>query len=146
MLKREKYSENWSCVLFVFHQSSYLIYISVQQLLISKYMLLPVLPEWNFLVFFIFENTFLENRVVQMSVYTMLLCLTCCTGVVGAGVGTEAAREAWLLLGATLWFLLLLALCVVSFLWQRRRLVSFWENDYSSGNGTGVAGLYSRSA
>jgi hypothetical protein len=65
---------------------------------------------------------FLENRVVQMSVYKMLLCLTSCTGGVGAGVGTEAAREAWLVLGGILWFLLLLAACLLPFLWQRRRL------------------------
>jgi hypothetical protein len=81
-----------------------------------------------------------------MSVYKMLLCLTCCTGGVGAGgVGTEAAREAWFVLGTTLWLLLLLAACLLSFLWQRRRLVSYRENRlanaYKSGNGTGSAGL-----
>jgi hypothetical protein len=80
----------------------------------------------KFLSFFIFKNTFLENRVVQMSVYKMLLCLTSCTGGAGAGgVGTEAAREAWLVLGGTLWFLFLLAACFLSFLWQRRRLGLF---------------------
>ncbi len=72
MLKREKDSENWSCVLFVFHQSAYLIYISVQQFIISKYMLLPVLPEWNFWVFLYLKIPFWKI------VWYRCLCIQCC--------------------------------------------------------------------